>query len=235
MSSTWDDYKRARLLPHEERHTIYSPFFHMMSFKKFEKTVLPIISDNPKDQGLKIYEDKRLPYEIRLPFQECKQKLEKEFSILSFISIWMISKITMNIYVSKKSLGRINLFDKRVLGLSLPLWIFATPYVIEGMKYLPLVDVDDLLFADRKNKTLGTYRKKLIETYPELVRMKYLKDKELQAFDDVKIFIETIKETKKDEENTDSGELLDEELTESEIEYLKQNQGIGEEKLDKEN
>lgn len=233
MSTTWDDYKRARELPAAERHTIFSPYFHIMSYKKFEKTVLPIISDNPKDQDLKIYEDKRLPYEIRMPFREYKEKLEQEFSVMSFISIWIFAKIPINIYAKKRLLGNTNIFDKRVLALALPLWLFASPYVIEGMKYLPLVDVDDLLFADRKSKILGAYRKRLVETYPELVRRKYIMNKSLQEFDDVKIFVETIKEVKKDEENTDSGELLDEELTESQMEYLQQSQRTEEGNLDK--
>lgn len=199
--------------------TSYCPYFYAISPNKLQSAVLPMISSRKEDEGLKIYDDPRIPNDIREGFRDLETWVDKELSIMSFITVWATSIISVNVLREKNLFAGVNAFDRHVLLMALPFGLAAYPYIREGLKVLHFIDVDELLFENRKNPTLGLYRKRLVEMHTDYVGRKYARDKELLRFDNVNLF-EFSKEVQVEEE---SGEM-NRELTAQELEYLARNE-----------
>ena len=175
---------------------------------------MPIISDKKSDQGLKIYDDSRLPSEVRDGFRDLEKWGGREIPLLTVISIWLGAKISVNLVMKKALFGHVNMFDRHVLMVALVTGIFGYSYVQAGFKALNMIDIDDLLFTNKENQYLGMYRKRLVENYPNFAGRKYFKNKELLSFDGVQLF-----ETEEEVEPVESEEPP-RELTAQELEYL---------------
>lgn len=203
-------FKVTEKLPPQEYVIKYSPKFYLISLSAFESSVVPIISSKPEEKDLKIYDDKRIPEDIRQGLRKMEENTKGRIPFLSFITIWLSSKIPVNIIREKHLFAGISIFDKHVLAIAIPLGLLTYPYVCKLYKHIDLIDVQELMFTDRKNPALGLYRKRLVEAYPDYAGLNYRKDSELKKLDNVTIFDEKVPEP----------EVIETELTPTELEYL---------------
>ena len=143
-----------------------APYFYCISYNTLYKDVLPIITDKKELKDLTIYDDAQIPKNVKEKLKELEHKMHLEVNILSFIGIWLSSKIPASIMAEGKLFTGINLYDKRVLAIAIPSTIIGFSFVREFVKMINLYDIQDIFFDDRKNLALSLYRKRLVETFP---------------------------------------------------------------------
>jgi hypothetical protein len=200
--------------------------FSYVNYRMIKSAILPIITDKPKNENKKIYEDNRLPPAFRQKINEFETFVEREMNLVTFIGIWMLCKLPINLWKNGNIFTGVSLFDRHVLTLAIPTFAFGFGFLKENLfGRLDFFSIEEILFEDKKNNYISMYRKRLVERHPDYASLLYTKDLKWLASDgvDPSLFKPVVlaEEEKKDGLKAEETQIDDETLTETELEYLK--------------
>ena len=217
--------------------------FTLANYNMIKNAILPIITDKPKHQHKKIYDDDRLPPAFRSHLRKFESEVELEMNVVTFIGTWIFCKLPINFWQKGNIFTGVSLFNKYVLTLTVPTWLVGFNFIKENViGNMEIFVVEDFMFEDKKNPYIAMYRKRLVETYPKNAQPLYTNNRKWLERDRVRLelfnpFPVESKKTENPEELTEPGEPReakeeDDQLTDSELEMLKRmeldkNQGRG--------
>lgn len=197
--------------------------FTLATYNMIKNAILPIITDKPKLQHKKIYDDDRLPPAFRTHLRNFEFQVEMELNVVTFISTWIFCKLPINFWQNGNIFTGVSLFNKYVLALTIPTWLIGFNYIKENIiGNMEIFVVDDFMFEDKKNPYIAMYRKRLVETYPLNAQPLYTNNRKWLERDGVSLALfNPFPEASKKVQNSEDGKEEEDQLTDSELEMLK--------------